>query len=124
MRLLPLSRASAGGAADALSPTEKARRLLLVHLTQEQREDYLATRTFVVKARSGRRYRITTNTIYGIHQLARCSFLRRREVVRRQWCISSVDLIPTPDRLLATKLLIEANEGHFRHIANSRGARL
>lgn len=100
---------------------ERAQQLLLRHLTEEQRESFLAYKFFVVKGRSGERYRIEDRG----HMVANIAVLTRHvglEAVKHRLCGHCDRSIPLADQLLAQKLMIEGAEDEFLRIANRHAA--
>jgi hypothetical protein len=89
---------------------QRATELLIRHLTPAQRAEFKRTRSFVVHAKSGRQYRITYGTIANIDVLA------RNGRVEHRLCAGPRG-VPTPDVLLAQKLMLETQESEFLRIA-------
>jgi len=86
----------------------RARRLFLAKLDGKQRVSWLLRRRFDVAARSGRRYTISAYRPFNI-----CT----GDAV---FCVQISGRIPMYDKLLAQKLLIEADESLFFAYANLR----
>jgi len=93
--------------------TARARRLLLRHLSEDQRHEYVNSGSFHVQGESGRLYKLSHKWAGNI------------EVVTKPWgdplatlCIHPIERIPIEDSLLAQKLLIESDEDELHAIAN------
>jgi hypothetical protein len=86
----------------------RARELFLSKLDAEQRRNWHLRRRFDVTALSGRRYTISGYRPFNI---------RARDAV---FCIQVDGRLPVYDKLLAQKLLIEADEQRFLARANVR----
>lgn len=94
---------------------ERARELLLKHLTPEQRETYVSNGWFVVEGgRSKKRYRIHTRTYAGNIDVLDGD---KTEV---RLCCHCADAIPQHDHHLAQKLMLEAAEDDFLRAAKRR----
>jgi hypothetical protein len=94
---------------------EKARKLLLACLSDEQRIQFEATGYFEVVAASGTRYRITRG--WGGNVLTVVNgYLRDR------FCIHPAHYVPEEDNMLAQKLLLEVDEPTFLRTANRSAA--
>jgi hypothetical protein len=90
-----------------------AEQLLLAHCTTAQRRAWQATRTIPVRGSCGGMF--VVNGVTGeTHGMRRMLWLRWRE----RWCCVLGRSVPLEDRVLAIKLLLEANEGRFRRVAN------
>jgi len=93
----------------------QAEKLLMEHLDDEQRTDWLRNEAFDVRVPSGRTYRIrrgVAGNVYRTHDsLGR--FTRRRYC-----CHIDTSLAPTCDNVLTQKLLLEADEDEFLRLAN------
>ena len=85
---------------------QRARELFFSKLTSSQRRSWLLRRRFEVVASSGRRYSIRP---YGAFNV-RCG--------DDAFCVRVEGRIPTYDKLLAQRLLLEADEPLFLSIAN------
>jgi hypothetical protein len=86
----------------------RARDLFMSKLTRRQRRSWSMRRRFVVVAASGRRYTIAR---YGAYNVSADSTL---------YCLQVEGAIPVFDKLLAQKLLLEADEQRFLAQANVR----
>jgi hypothetical protein len=98
--------------AEPRSPTafDRARELLLSHLTEEQRATFIENRWFVViGGRSRMRYRIETG-----HLVANV----RRLNDNLRLCAHCDHSLPMDDHLIAQKLMLEYDEDAFLAIAN------
>jgi hypothetical protein len=98
--------------AEPRSPTafDRARELLLSHLTEEQRATFIENRWFVViGGRSRMRYRIETG-----HLVANV----RRLDDNARLCAHCDHSLPMDDHLIAQKLMLEYDEDAFLAIAN------
>lgn len=84
--------------------TLRAEELLLSRLDDGQAKDYSEGRGFAIQAASGRTYRIHDNVV--------------EDSDGCRWCLDSEGYIPVEDKMLARKLLIEADEEEFRRRAN------
>lgn len=89
----------------------RAEALLHENLDSVQREDLEKKRYFHVRAKSGRWYRICVGVAGNVYRIE-----NGREV--EKFCIHPPDSYPTPDVMLAQKLLLEADEDAFRRTAN------
>jgi hypothetical protein len=93
-----------------LTAFDRARELLLSHLTEEQRATFIENRWFVVVGgRSRMRYRIETG-----HLVAN---VRRLDDGARL-CAHCDHSLPMDDHLIAQKLMLEYDEDAFLAIAN------
>lgn len=91
---------------------QKARELLLSNCTKKQQQDYLAHEWFVVRGKSGTKYRIRKASQINI------DVLNRRNKVQYKLCTVAAEFgIPIEDQLLAQKTMIELNEKEFLEIA-------
>jgi hypothetical protein len=93
----------------------RARELLRSHLSDEQRDDYDRSRSFVVAVPSGRRYRISHAWAFNV----------RDEADRTEYCVQFRRglygrEIPIEDLMLGQKLLLECDEPRFLRTANKR----
>lgn len=98
--------------AEPRSPTafDRARELLLSHLTEEQRATFIENKWFVViGGRSRMRYRIETG-----HLVANV----RRLDDNARLCAHCDHSLPMDDHLIAQKLMLEYDEDAFLAIAN------
>jgi len=95
---------------------ERARTLLLRHLTEEQRAMLAGHGWFVVEGRSGTRYRIRASSAAG-----NVDVLHNEHVLHRL-CAHCDLSIPLHDHLLAQKLMLESDESEFLRIANRHAA--
>lgn len=92
---------------------EKAEKLLLEHLTEEQKEDYRKFGAFNVVSMSHKRYRIVAKTYIGnIKQID------DQGKVKAVYCYHLKGEFPVPDHLLAQKLMLECCEDEFFQVAN------
>ena len=92
-----------------------AERLLLEHLTEEQRQTYRRNGWFVVQGgKSKRQYRIRKTP----SMIANVDVLERDQVVHRLCGHCRVDQVPLADNLLAQKVMLEIAEDDFLRIAN------
>lgn len=92
------------------SAHERALRLLLRCLTPAQRADFERTKSFKVRGRSGRYYRITYGTIANVEVLPPAGTIARR------LCAGPTG-VPIPAVMLAQKLMLETQEAEFLRIA-------
>lgn len=99
-------------AGESSLPTEaaenRARELLYSKLDPAQRRSWILRRAFVVRAASGHRYLVSQYRPFNI---------RTHDAV---FCLQVAGPAPACDKLLAQKLLIEANETLFLATANVR----
>ena len=86
----------------------RARELLYSKLDPQQRRSWTLRRSFVVRAASGRKYVVSTYRPFNI---------RTSDAV---FCLAVSGPAPGCDKVLAQKLLIEANETLFLATANVR----
>lgn len=89
----------------------RAEKLLLEHLSDEQRADYRKHRHFVVHGRRAR-YRIR----YG--RAANIDVVNRDGRISHRYCAHPYECVPNPDTMLAQKLMLESDEDAFARIAN------
>ncbi len=91
---------------------KRAEELLLRHLDAEQRESYAAEKAFHVVSATGKRYKIRNGWSGNVDEIneAGQAFMR--------YCIHPKIGVPTPDNMLAQKLMLETREDDFRRIAN------
>lgn len=94
-------------------PETRAEKLLMRHLTDEQRADYHAHGYFYVIGQSGDRYRIRPFGVANVDVMGRDG-----EVDLRLCCHPGANL-PGPDMMLGQKLAIEHDEAEFRRRANT-----
>lgn len=90
----------------------KARELLTGLLSPEQVEEYGRSRAFHVVGSDGVRYRVKKGWAGNVEELDQ----EGRAVARL--CIHPQVIVPEEDNLAAQKLLLEADAGEFRRIAN------
>lgn len=93
----------------------RARELLRSHLDEAQRTEFDRSRSFIVVAPSGHRYRITAANTFNVQD----------ETEHSDYCMqfrSDPDCrgVPLEDLMLAQKLLLECDEREFIRIANKR----
>lgn len=94
------------------SAAERARALLLSHLTTEQRETFETNGWFVVEGgRSGYRYKVRGQSYVGNVE---------RVDDRAVFCAHCDSSLPLGDQLLAQKMMLECAEDEFLRIANRR----
>lgn len=91
---------------------QKARELLLSNCTKKQQQDYLAHEWFVVRGKSGTKYRIRKASQINIDVLD-----RRNNVLYKLCTVAQDRGFPIEDQLLAQKSLIELNEKLFLETA-------
>lgn len=107
--------------AKRLTPEEKARELLLAHLSPAQKDCFVANNYFdCIGSETGRRYRIDLGASGYRHILFRnvSWVLFGKEIAR--YC-SEPDyrfMLPKFDKMLTQKLAIETNEKYFLSNAN------
>lgn len=99
-------------AAERAAAKERARLLLIQHLTEAQIREFTEHGWFEIEAPSGRRYRL----LQGSHGNVRV-IDRGAEIERLCIAPAAYDL-PFEDVMLAQKLAIETDEPSFRRIAN------
>jgi hypothetical protein len=101
----------------AVAARERAKALLLEHLTQEQRETFERNGWFVVEGgKSKTQYRINPNAHAGnVTQL-------KKDKAEWSYCGHIDYRYPAYDNALAQKLLLEADEKAFLKVANRRAA--
>lgn len=90
----------------------KATRLLVANLGPTQRRTFKRERYFVVRSRSGKRYRVN----YGAAQ--NIKLLDNKGTVLKTYCIHPREIVPVEDTMLAQKLMIQHDEEAFLRIAN------
>ena len=90
----------------------KAEVLLREHLAEPQRADYDRLKEFLVKAQSGRTYRIKKGWSGNVE------LLDDEGAAIMRFCIHPSESCPDQDNMLAQKLLLESDEDAFDRIAN------
>jgi hypothetical protein len=85
----------------------RAEALLLAWLSTDQRAQYLSGGRFEVTTAAGHRYRVCPGGVVRLNP--------------RGWayCIEATSPVPVADEMLATKLLLETDEGRFLATANA-----
>ncbi len=98
---------------------DRAKELLLSHLTPAQKESFEKNKWFVVTGgRSKREYRIRTE-----HTTVNIDVLDGKKVLHKLCAHpNNASGVPLCDRLLAQKLMLEASEDDFLKIANRHAA--
>lgn len=100
---------------------ERARNLLLGHLTAAQRETFEKNKWFVVEGgQSQTRYRINDSS----HMVANIDVMSdETDKIRHRLCgHCGLDDVPIGDQLLAQKLMLEYDEDRFLRLANRHPA--
>jgi|GEM_PF-2361057 hypothetical protein len=92
----------------SFSSKRRARLLFWSKLDWKQRLSWLLLRRFVVVARSGRRYTICSYQPFNVRS------------AEAEFCLQVGARIPAYDKLLAQKLLLEADEERFVALSNVR----
>lgn len=92
----------------------KAEKLLLQHLTPEQRDEYQRLKRFHVHLPDGRVYRIQKGWAGNVKLVESAE----DERVLESLCIHPRIRCPDQDNMLAQKLMLEHSEEEFRRIAN------
>lgn len=93
--------------------TERARQLLVAMLDREQQEEFAKNRSFIVHTKDRqRRYQVTYGTAGNV------LLLNPAGQTIAKFCIHPEEEVPTPDVMLAQKLLLETDEQQFLKIAN------
>lgn len=90
----------------------RADKLLVENLTLQQRLDFEKTKSFMVKATSGKRYRIRCGRMGNVDMINAKGFIEHRLCAH-----PGVD-VPNGDTMLAQKLMLEVDEPAFLRIAN------
>lgn len=93
---------------------ERAKQLLTAHLTEDQVRSLNEQSAIVVRAESGRQYRLRKGWAGNVDGLADDGKVECR------YCIHPNAHVPEYDNLLAQKLMLETNEAEFLRIANRR----
>lgn len=93
----------------------RARALLLDVLTDEQREEFVATERFRVRGSKGGVYEVRCNSGVSGNVRGR-PHMGGRE---RSYCIHPTNGVPRHDTYLAQKLLLEHDEDEFLRVANA-----
>ena len=96
---------------EAAIAQRKARRLLLSHLTPEQRDEFERLERFTVIAADGRTYRVHRKWSHNL-ELIEGGF------ITEQLCVHPREQTPVEDSLLAQKLMLETDPDTLRRIAN------
>jgi hypothetical protein len=92
---------------------DRARVLLLATLDAEQAKMFVAERSFVVHSQDRKRRYLVKYGVQGNVEL-----LNDAGQSVAKFCIHPEESVPTPDVMLAQKLLLEADEQQFLKIAN------
>lgn len=96
-----------------LTAKERARELLLTHLSSEQKEEFLLEGYFHVKGPSGRVYRITQG-----HSLNVLAWGPQGEELGKYCLVHRQVQTPVEDQMLTQKIMLELDEAEFLKIAN------
>jgi hypothetical protein len=117
-RLEQFRREGAEAAERARLSTEKAKQILLEHLTPAQREMVEKNGWFVIEGgKSGKRYRIKANAIAGnVEEMDGDKAIAR-------YCCHLPHQYPKSDHHLTQKLMLEWNEEEFLRVANKTNMR-
>lgn len=91
--------------------TARAERLLDALLDEEARRQLAAENVFHVRAPDGRTFRIERGSAMNV-------VLVEEGVDVARYCVHIRDYVPTPDHMLAQKLLLETNPNEFYRMAN------
>lgn len=94
---------------------KRAERLLLAHLSPEQRDEYERLQRFHVVGADGKLYRIRRGWSHNVELIEESDEGR---FLTEQFCIHPIERVPDEDNLLAQKLLLETDPERFRRIAN------
>lgn len=98
--------------------TDRARELLLEHLTLQQRETFVENGWFVVEGgRTKTKYRIRGGTL-----VANIDVLDKRDRSTHRLCGHAQSHIPMGDQLLSQKIMLELAEDEFLRLANRHTA--
>jgi hypothetical protein len=98
-----------------LTAQQKAERILLQHLTPEQRDEYQRLQRFSVIGPDGHIYRINRGRSGNVQLIEETE---EGVIGVEQFCIHPIEYVPDEDNMLAQKLLIESDLASFRRIAN------
>ena len=93
---------------------DKSKRLLLKNLTKAQKIVFKQTETIPVVGKSGKRYRITKRSAYGVEVLDKKGKLTHKMCFQ----LDSSKNCPIYDQMLAQKLVLEADEKKAWKVAN------
>jgi hypothetical protein len=96
--------------ASLVDPAVRASVLLRRHLSREQRVSFASRGYFDVESEWGRRYRITEGNCRNVYSLVECDDGTLHPL--QCFCLIAPG-VPVGDLLLAQKLLLETDEGHF-----------
>lgn len=103
------------GSAD--KSVERAKALLMEHLSEKQKKQLIERGEFVVKSKSGKHYAITKGRAGNVFSLD-----EHRKRVNR-YCIHPTDYVPDYDTMLSQMIWLKWNEEEFLKVANvSRAA--
>lgn len=94
----------------------RARKLLVDHLDEVQRESYEKKGFFYLYTASGKKYRIDQGTHGNVKLIE-----EKENKILGSYCIQPAD-VPDEDAMLAQKLHLEMNEEEFLRVANFRRA--
>lgn len=98
--------------ADEAAADKVAEELLLQHLDADQKAEYAKDKSFHVRTRTGRRYRVRRAWGGHVERIGDCG----RAVER--FCVHPCELVPLPDNQLIAKIMLECDEDNFTRIAN------
>lgn len=108
-------RAATAWAADRAAAIERARTLLLRHLSASQRDQFNRDGYFIVAGRAAR-YRVR------VGRTANVDVIDRSGRATHRLCAHPAELVPDFDTMLAQKLALETDEAAFVRIANRHPA--
>jgi hypothetical protein len=91
---------------------QRAKALLLEHLTEEQRREYEEQQYFHVLGQGGRMYRIKHGSAGNVYRIGLDGN------VEAKFCIHAVDSVPHEDNMLSQMLLLMYDEERFLTVAN------
>lgn len=91
---------------------ERAEKLLLEHLSEEQRKEWVTSRQFHLHSQSGRRYCIKAGRQHNVFEVD-ANGRRLKEL-----CGHVRDVVPNEDNVLAQKLALELMEADFLKTCN------
>ena len=91
---------------------KRAQKLLLSNLNHQQKQDWLNAKFFVVKAKSGRTFKVTNKQHSNVIEIDGAG----NSIVA--WCAGPSGGVPVQDQFLAQKYMLECNEDAFFQVAN------
>ena len=98
--------------AERVAAQKRAEKLLLSNLSRQQKRDWLNAQFFMVRAKSGRTFKVTNRPHVNVIEIDGAG----NSIVA--WCAGPEGGVPVQDQFLAQKLMLECNEDAFFQVAN------